>query len=641
MRRLAPLLLLSACTWVDQGDWERANDRDGDGFLAEVNGGDDCDDSDPTVHPGADELCNGADDDCDGDVDEDPTELWYVDGDSDGFGDDESATAACDTPQGMVPDGGDCDDGDPAVHPEADELCNGADDDCDGDVDEDVVDPEPWYVDGDGDGYGVPDDPIEACDPPDGYAPTDDDCDDTDPATHPDATEVLDGQDQDCDGVVDELEAASAATWSLYGQEGYDQVGQGAQGRGDYNGDGDPDLTVAVPGLQGDEGRGAVALWWGDALVLTGQQTTADWAPDALVYGGLNAERTTMLSGATSLDGEAATLVLSNQASDATTCHLFFADTLADGAELDLDAADVELEDCGADEPGQLRAGGDLNGDGYADLPLLTRDSDSLWLLAGRASNHWNPVDGKSATSQAELEFTDVGPSDELVVLLEADLDGDGLDDLLVGSPDAEDAYGGNGTVQLLYGDEAWLDWTTSLVLSDAADASIIGSFAGQHLGRVIAAGDLDADGHPELLMGTPAYALGAVWIVPGSGTRIAGPHVLDGFSPYHWSSSDSPADAGQSLSTGVDVDGDALPDVLVASVEGEGRAWLVSGSDALAGLDLDEDAAVLLGLGAPEGSGLTADLDGDGSGELLLVDPTDGSYAVRSGVLHLLPGYR
>jgi hypothetical protein len=88
------------------------------------------------VHPGADELCNDEDDDCDGVVDDPPTVgdgVWYRDDDGDGFGDIAGGTSTCDPAPGLVDVGGDCDDSDSAVNPDAEEVCNdGVDNDCDG-----------------------------------------------------------------------------------------------------------------------------------------------------------------------------------------------------------------------------------------------------------------------------------------------------------------------------------------------------------------------------------------------------------------------------------------------------------------------------------------------------------------------------
>lgn len=107
-----------------------------DGYLADAS---DCDDSNDTIRPGALEQCNNKDDDCDGVEDEAVvTQIWYVDADGDGFGSDSMVTENCAQPDGWLTVSGDCNDGDATVHPGADELQNGQDDNCDGYGDADI-----------------------------------------------------------------------------------------------------------------------------------------------------------------------------------------------------------------------------------------------------------------------------------------------------------------------------------------------------------------------------------------------------------------------------------------------------------------------------------------------------------------------
>ena len=213
---------VDAITWYQDADGDGFGDpavtdvecSQPDGFVAAAT---DCDDADAAQFPGADEVCNGEDDDCDGTVDE-PDALdaltWYADVDGDGFGDPAADQLACDAPADHVLDDTDCDDGDPLVNPAAAELCNGIDDDCDGDVDEDDADDSlTWYQDADGDGYGDPATATEACYAPDGHVGDASDCNDGDAAVNPSATEVCDGIDNDCDGAVDEDDAIDALTW--------------------------------------------------------------------------------------------------------------------------------------------------------------------------------------------------------------------------------------------------------------------------------------------------------------------------------------------------------------------------------------------------------------------------------------------
>ncbi len=172
----------------------------------------DCDDTDATVSEGATELCDDIDNDCDDVTDEDiPT--WYLDRDGDGYGDDETAETTCEPSDNYVAEGGDCDDADEDINPDASELCDGLDNDCDEDTDGWLaVDSARWYADADGDGYGDAATDIYACDAPEGYTDADTDCDDADATTHPDAEERCDDEDDDCDDESDE-DAIDAATW--------------------------------------------------------------------------------------------------------------------------------------------------------------------------------------------------------------------------------------------------------------------------------------------------------------------------------------------------------------------------------------------------------------------------------------------
>ena len=110
----------------------RASDSQPEGYVA--NDGD-CDDSDATVYPGAPELDDGKDNDCDGTVDNNWA-TWYADADNDTYGDPGNSMRAAEQPAGYVANDGDCDDSDATVYPGAEEVCDGKDNNCDGVVDE-------------------------------------------------------------------------------------------------------------------------------------------------------------------------------------------------------------------------------------------------------------------------------------------------------------------------------------------------------------------------------------------------------------------------------------------------------------------------------------------------------------------------
>ena len=200
-------LVLSACAGAPGLDATKhvsaELDADGDGFPQGL----DCDDQDPEVYPEAEERCDGIDDNCDGQTDDEaavdaPT--WWPDADGDGYGDAAYPTTACAAPPGHVADTGDCDVADSAIHPGADERCDGLDDDCDGEIDEEAIDAPAWYPDLDGDGFGDLAAPTPSCAAPSGLISDDSDCDDVDPNTFPGATERCDAVDQDCDGLANQ-----------------------------------------------------------------------------------------------------------------------------------------------------------------------------------------------------------------------------------------------------------------------------------------------------------------------------------------------------------------------------------------------------------------------------------------------------
>ncbi|MBM4396318.1 MAG: putative metal-binding motif-containing protein [Deltaproteobacteria bacterium] len=171
--------------------------------------GGDCRDDDPAVHPGAAEVCNGRDDDCDQASDPEGAGgcvPWYQDGDGDGYGMSGVAKCLCDaTGLFRATRGGDCDDGDNEVHPQATEKCNGKDDDCVGGKDgENAAGCAVRFADGDSDGWGLATDSRCLCAPTGAYtAGKSGDCDDADNGVNPGAKESCNGKDDDCTGGAD------------------------------------------------------------------------------------------------------------------------------------------------------------------------------------------------------------------------------------------------------------------------------------------------------------------------------------------------------------------------------------------------------------------------------------------------------
>jgi hypothetical protein len=112
-------------------------DLDEDGFGQ---GQGDCDDNNPNIHPDAEEVCDGVDNNCNNEIDEGVLPRWYLDSDGDSFGNPSLLVSieACQRPAGFVDNPDDCDDAAPMINPNAQELCDGINNDCDGEIDEDV-----------------------------------------------------------------------------------------------------------------------------------------------------------------------------------------------------------------------------------------------------------------------------------------------------------------------------------------------------------------------------------------------------------------------------------------------------------------------------------------------------------------------
>lgn len=129
---------------------------------------------------------------------------YYADHDEDGYGYTADQVTDCTKPLYYSDKSGDCDDNNSKIHPDADELCDERDNDCDGEVDENL-EVAPQYEDADGDGHGgVNGAIVMAKCPPPGYAPVKGDCDDANPDVYSGATETCNYVDDDCDGRVDE-----------------------------------------------------------------------------------------------------------------------------------------------------------------------------------------------------------------------------------------------------------------------------------------------------------------------------------------------------------------------------------------------------------------------------------------------------
>jgi hypothetical protein len=164
----------------------------------------DCNDNNNSIKPGAAELCNLIDDNCNGQIDEGLAFAnYYFDADTDGYGNPLISVNACALQIGYVSNNSDCNDNNNSINPGAAELCNLIDDNCNGQLSEGLVFVN-YYIDSDSDGFGAGSG-INSCAPPVGLYVTDNsDCNNNNSAVKPSANEICNSIDDNCNNAIDE-----------------------------------------------------------------------------------------------------------------------------------------------------------------------------------------------------------------------------------------------------------------------------------------------------------------------------------------------------------------------------------------------------------------------------------------------------
>lgn len=610
-------------------------DADGDGHEA----GPDCDDTNPDVFPGATEVCNGIDDNCDAQTDEGVVTRWYADTDGDGYGDPNYATDGCDQPENAAANGDDCNDSDADQNPDARERCNDEDDDCDGSIDEDPLDPSSWYSDGDEDGYGDPDSEVQACDQPSGTVDNPDDCDDTRDDVNPGLVEVCgDGLDNDCDGGWSGCELGGQiplqdAQAKIMGDGGW-RAGMTLASAGDQDGDGRDEFLVGSHGLDPDGGEnhddGLQAMMSGTASGETYLATAtvhARFIGDD-TYGGVGG--VPPVSADLNDDGWSDVVLGAPGAfGGLATGSVFVALGPTSG---DLLLADMGNRYSGAglgDGLGSALAVLDIDGDDVVDVLASDRGGHDAWVLLG-------PVTWGGSVSDRGTALTDGAG-----VLAGGDLDGDGLDEVVIGVADDDTNWRDEGAVYIVRGDDyAGAD----LAVPEDADLTLLGGTPYWGLGRSLAAlEDHDGDGQADLLVGaTDDYAVGPnkdgtayVFLGPVS----AGTTLADAQATITGAGADDLL--GWSVANAGDHDVDGSTDLLVGG-PGADTAWLFYGpvTGTLASGDAD---AWFTGQSSGDQAGFAVasagDINGDTVPDVLIGGTGDTTEGTDSGAAWLIWG--
>lgn len=541
----------------------------------------------------------------------------YIDEDGDGYG-----LEACHYEGCGVAIGNDCDDYDETIYPNAEEVCDGVDNDCDGlidDEDDGVVIPDEtdyiWYLDSDADGYGDSEYFDYACDVDsleDDYVSEDGDCDDLNDEIHPDAEEICnDGLDNNCNGDDSECSfpeetASDDASVVFTGINNAEEAGRVVANIGDYNGDGIDDMAIASKNGEGGEDAGVVYVVYGSES-LSGTISLAD--ADMTIRGFTEDAFGTSVARAGDIDGDGLDDFMVGAADDGVSHHnggavYFFFSSSAHSGEFDLESADFSIH--GTDEEQRVGSAvtsvGDIDGDGYDDVLIgaerYSRSGDDF----SNSRDIYDRASGGVFTFTSNTIIGSVTSGQRALTL-------DDSDGYILGSA----LSGGDG----------------------------LGSdFAQPHQGQL---GDINGDGVEDVLVSALQYGSCAIYTSDSYSTQSCDGAIfsfpvtslltytdLDVSSPEHTFYGTDPGDRAVKVASHQDLDGDGYDDLVIGAYLADhstfgkdGEAYVIYGSPALASsLDLFYADGTLLGQSAGNFLGHSVaigDVDGDGYPEAII----------------------
>jgi len=382
------------------------------------------------------------------------------------------------------------------------------------------------------------------------------------------------------DDIYNMDESLTTANGSFYGEAAGDKLGQAVDWAGDVNGDGYDDLIMGAEGNDDTAPNGGKAyIFFGKSGNVWSQNIMAATA-DVELIGELAGEKAGVsVSAAGDVNGDGYDDVLIGAHNNSQLNPKAGKAYLVFGRPDSQWQSSIPLNECNAsymgegsnDELGNIVApAGDVNGDEYDDFLIgAYRDDESggtqagqTYLFLGRPGNWSKNQTGNAANAS----FIGEEPFDISGCWCDGagDVNGDGLDDILIGARDHDGAGSGRGKVYLIFGKET--GWGKNTDLSNA-DGYWVGESDNDRFGICVSgAGDVNGDGYDDMVFGASGHSSdkGHVYLMLGSASFTYGNIGL--YAPSSWIGEVNNDQAGLRLDGGGDVNGDGFDDILIGS---------------------------------------------------------------------------